>query len=404
MGHPGKIKVAWIASYPLHLLESHLAIARPGRKYHPCSWIVSLSEALAKRPDIELHLLTETPVARGDQTLLYRGIYFHVLQGGIPFLHRGFPPFLPLNLLAGFRLEIARYRHRLRSIQPHLVHAHGTESALALAALSTERPCLISIQGIIAEYFKTNPNFRFRIVRHYERDAVRRGHYFTCRTAFDTGFVQSLNPQARIFQIQEAMNPVFFQQGWQPTNEDRLLYVGSLEERKGLPALLAAFREVLAVRPATSLTLIGDGDRATYEQRCRAWGIDRQVRFLGFQPAERIAAEHLAAQIFVLPSDNENSPNALAEAMVTGMPVVATAVGGIPSMVEDGRTGLLVPPRQPGPLRDAILRLLTNRAERTQLAANARVVARQRHDPEQIAGQTVAAYCEVLAAADQKKE
>lgn len=396
MGHPSKIKVAWIAPYAVHLLESRLAVVRSGRRYHPCSWIVSLSQALAQREEIELHLLTETPVARGDQTLLHQGICFHVLQGGIPFIHRGFPPFLPLNVLAGFRLEIARYRRRLCLIQPDLVHAHGTEGPHALTALAFGKPCLNSIQGIIAEYYKTNPNFRFRVVRRYEQDAIRRGRYFTCRTAFDTGFVQSLNPKAKIFQIHEAMNPVFFQHDWQVRDEETILYVGSLEERKGLGVLLEALRIVHQIRPRVRLTVIGGGDHVGYEQRCREWGIDRQVRFLGFQPAERIAAEHLAAQVFVLPSENENSPNALAEAMVTGMPVIATAVGGIPSMVEDGRTGLLIPPRQPQALSQAICGLLDDVARREQLGSAARQIARQRHEPARVAEQTLNAYREIL--------
>jgi glycosyltransferase involved in cell wall biosynthesis len=97
-----------------------------------------------------------------------------------------------------------------------------------------------------------------------------------------------------------------------------------------------------------------------------------------------------------LPSANENSPNTLAEAMVSGLPVIATSVGGIPSMVEHGKTGWLVPPHNPPDLANAILDLLNNPEKRTRLGQAARQRARDRHLPEHVATQTMDAYREIL--------
>src|SRR5206468_524360 len=102
----------------------------------------------------------------------------------------------------------------------------------------------------------------------------------------------------------------------------------------------------------------------------------RNLEFLGLKGAEEIAKCHLDAQVFVLPSENENSPNALAEAMVSGMPVIATRVGGIPSMIEDGKTGLLVALNNHIELAEKIVYLLTHRDERRRLGDNAKAVAR----------------------------
>jgi glycosyltransferase involved in cell wall biosynthesis len=101
--------------------------------------------------------------------------------------------------------------------------------------------------------------------------------------------------------------------------------------------------------------------------------------------------------VFVLPSENENSPNALAEAMVSGMPVIATRVGGIPSMVEDGQTGLLVPWGDPASLAEKMAWLLAHPEERERLGQNACRVARARHAPQTVADETVQAYKEILA-------
>jgi glycosyltransferase involved in cell wall biosynthesis len=391
-----KTKAVWLAPYPILSLEPEVHVTRRPSTEHPCSWIVHLSNALADRSDVELHLVTESTRVSSTQRAQKGRIAFHAVKTGIPFLNRGFPPWLPLDILSGFRASIAGLLKEIQAIEPDIVHAHGTEAAYALTAARTRLPYLISIQGIVTEYFKTDPCLRSRIVRHYEQDCVRHAKYFTCRTNFDTGFVRSVNPNARIFTIHEAMNPVYFQNEWRVREEDRLLYVGSLESRKGLSVLLEALKLVAQTKPKTMLTVIGGGNLTPYRQLCERLQITGRVQFLGFQSAEQIARYHLESQIFVLPSGNENSPNTLAEAMVSGMPVIATAVGGIPSMVEHGQSGWLVPPRNPAELANAILQLLNDPGQRARLAQGARQRARDRHLPERVAAQTAQAYQEIL--------
>jgi glycosyltransferase involved in cell wall biosynthesis len=316
----------------------------------------------------------------------------------MPILNRGYPGFFPVDVLTGFAPVVHKLLGKLRDLQPDLVHAHGTEGPYALAAIRSRIPCLISIQGVIAEYFKTNPCFRFRVVRHYEQSAVRRAHFFTCRTDFDTGFVRSHNPQARIFTIHEAMNPAYFRNDWRVAPSETIMFVGSLVPRKGLPVLLEALALVKQRRPLVTLIVVGASGReadAPVEQ-CQRLGITANVTFRGFQPADEIAKLHLQSQVFVLPSQNENSPNALAEAMVSGLPVIATRVGGIPSLVEGGQTGLLVPWGDPQALADKIEWLLAHPEERERLGYNARRVARARHAPEAVAMETIQAYKEIL--------
>ena len=363
--------------------------------------MVNLSRALAARGDIDLHILVESTLVVSDQTARQDGITFHVIKSSLPILNRGYPPFFPVDVLTGFAPVVYKLRRKLRALQPDVVHAHGTEASYALAAVKSHIPCLISIQGIITEYFKTNPCFRFRVVRHYEQSAVRRAHFFTCRTDFDTGFVRSQNPQARIFTIHEAMNPVYFHNDWQVASSETIMFVGSLAARKGLPVLLDALALVKQRRPQVALIVVGAGGSDADDpvvQQCQRLGITANVTFRGFQPAEEIAKLHPQAQVFVLPSQNENSPNALAEAMVSGLPVIATRVGGIPSMVEDGQTGLLVPWGDPQALADKIEWLLAHPAERERLGNNARRVSRARHAPETVAMETIQAYKEILMA------
>ena len=390
------MRITWLAPYPVQYLAPALKLGRHVPVSHPCSWIVNLSQALSQRPDVELHLLTESPLVTRSQTITAGNIVYHVQKCGVPFLHRGFPGFMQLDVLTRFASNIRRFTAELRRIHPDIVHAHGTEAAYALAAQRSGFPYLISIQGIITEYFKTDPCLRYQIVRHYEQDSVRRSQYFTCRTNFDTGFVRSMNPDVRIFTIHEAMSPVYFQNEWQVVDTDTLLYVGALESRKGLDVLLEALKLVLQTHPKARLKVVGGGDQGVYRECCERLQIAGHVEFLGFQSKEQIAKHHLDCQVFVLPSGNENSPNTLAEAMVSGMPVIATTVGGIPSMVKDGETGLLFPPRDPAQLEKVILQLFEHPEERARLGRNAQHIARERHLSERVAAQTMDAYHEIL--------
>ena len=393
------MRVAWLAPYPVQLLEPSVRLARKPDGFHPCSWIVNLSRALAQQPDIELHLLTESTLVPCDQVVESGGIVFHVLKASLPLVNRGFPTWLPLDVLSGFRYNVKRQVKEIEKIKPDVVHAHGTERAYAMAGVASGRPCLVSMQGIVTEIFRVHPNFGSWLIQRMEQRTVQRAQFFGCRTGFDTSFVRRFNPGARIFTLYEAMNPVFYRNQWGLPPPLRILYVGSLATWKGVETLLESVGLVKTRYPEISLDVIGSGNPkyvGQLKQMCGRLGLGKRVSFLGQRTADEIADAHLQAQIFVLPSDNENSPNTLAEAMVSGMPVIATNVGGIPSMVTDGETGLLVPPRNPAKLAEAILRLWEHPAERARLGKNARQVACELHWPKSVAAQTVAAYDEIL--------
>jgi len=139
-----------------------------------------------------------------------------------------------------------------------------------------------------------------------------------------------------------------------------VLFVGRLASNKGLGALLEAFVPLARREPTASLVLIGPdgGMQAVLQARVRQLGIAGQVRLLGWVSDEALlAAAFREARFFVLPSEYEAFGLVLLEAMGQGTAVIATRVGGIPEFVEDGRAGLLVPPGDPGRLREAIERL-----------------------------------------------
>jgi glycosyltransferase involved in cell wall biosynthesis len=147
--------------------------------------------------------------------------------------------------------------------------------------------------------------------------------------------------------------------------------VGRLETEKNYPLLIEAFARASAIVPALYLVIAGDGSlRDELQARVDRGCASSRCRLLG-QVTDVVALHH-ALDLFVMCSDNEGSPNAVLEAMAMGTPVIATSVGGIPDLVEPGRTGLLVPPRDVDALVAAIARLAGDPWERGAMASAAR--------------------------------
>ncbi len=162
----------------------------------------------------------------------------------------------------------------------------------------------------------------------------------------------------------------------------RLLAVGRLVAKKGYPVLLEALARTIAAGHAVSLTIIGTGDeRGPVEALVERLGLAGSVCMLGACTQQQVAAALRDADAFVQASrvladgDRDGIPNALLEAMAAGLAVVATCVGGIPEVIADGVTGLLVAPEDPGALADALGRLADDPALRARLGAGARAHA-----------------------------
>jgi glycosyltransferase involved in cell wall biosynthesis len=153
------------------------------------------------------------------------------------------------------------------------------------------------------------------------------------------------------------------------TDEDvAFVCVARLEQQKNHAMLLDAFARALAREPRAHLWIVGDGAcRTGLELRASALRLHGKVRFLG-QRAD-VARILAAADVFVLPSHNEGNPLSLMEAMAAGLPVVATAVGGVPELIENDRSGLLVRPRDCDALGSAMVRVLRNARLRRTLGA-----------------------------------
>jgi glycosyltransferase involved in cell wall biosynthesis len=183
----------------------------------------------------------------------------------------------------------------------------------------------------------------------------------------------------------------------------KLISVGRLIGLKGQRYLIGALPEIREHMPGATVTLVGDGpDRASLIRYARRSGVAQAVRFTGEVGHERIAGILSEHDIFVLPSvilpsgETEGLGTVLLEAMAAGLPVVGSAVGGIPDIISDGRNGLLVPPQSPEAIARVVVRIATDSDLRERLTHAALGDVEERFSWEVIAAQFEKLFGDVI--------
>ncbi len=165
-------------------------------------------------------------------------------------------------------------------------------------------------------------------------------------------------------------------------DEAVILSVGRVSQEKGHADLLRAAAALAAMSgaPQFRVVIVGDGpERERLAQLATQLGIEKRIAFAGFQRDTK--PYYAMATAVAVPSHSEGSPNVVLEAMAAGLPLAANAVGGVPEILEEGVTGLMVPPRNPDAMAKALLRILSDAELRLRLGAAARARAESSHAP-----------------------
>jgi glycosyltransferase involved in cell wall biosynthesis len=295
-------------------------------------------------------------------------------------------------------------------VKPDLVQTHGVKSHfwVALSGLSPRVPWVAYHHGYTKptrtqEFYNRLDRFSLRkagavitVTPAFVRELIAAGvpadRISIVANSIRTDWASNVDPEkiaAIRAQLAASVEPrTTAAKGTERSGRKVVLAVGRLSKEKAHSDLIEALA-LLKDAPA-QLLLVGDGpEREALTTLARSRGVS-----LTMAGHIRDAAPYFAiADVFVLPSHSEGSPNVLLEAMAAGLPIVATAVGGVPDAVTDGEQALLVPPAQPQAMAGAIKKLLTDQELAKRLAASARHRAAAQFSPE-ARGQRIAEICQ----------
>lgn len=176
-----------------------------------------------------------------------------------------------------------------------------------------------------------------------------------------------------------------------------LLTVARLTEQKGHRFLIEALPALLAEWPSLVCLFVGEGEcRESLRELARKNGVEQSCRFVGSR--DDVVDWYAAADVVVLPSLSEGFPFVLLEALAMSCPVVATAVNGVPEIIEEGTTGVLVPPRNARALETAIRNVLRDPAWAAHMARAGQKIVATRLTAAKMVQETVAVFEEALTA------
>ena len=391
------MKVLWLAPYKIdYLLKYGLVISRPSGG-HSCSWIINWANCLSKIKDVNLDIVTFSSKVPYSQCIKLDNYNVHVIREAIPFTSIGWAAILNLDAILKFRNRIRLFEKKIQEIKPDIIHGHGTEDAYGLCASLSKTPSVISIQGVISDYLKTNPCNRFKHTSKTEIESVINGKNFMCRTHYDKAFVKKYNKDANIFHMPEPINYCFFDV---ERNEDypRIINVGGYDERKGLDDFFQAVKVVASRYENLKIDIIGSGSnkrKKFLKELCKNLDIEKYITWHGFLDSIEISRLHKKASIFVITSQNENSPNTLAEALCIGTPSIAYDVGGISSMFEDGKSGFLIPKGNIKMLSEKMLLLLKDKDLRNSFSKESIEFSKSNY-PDEVAKCSFIAYKNII--------
>jgi len=364
----------------------------------------ALAHALARRQDIECHVIA----AMNGATSKYRRVgelhVHHIRRLNLP------------RLVTQRVHDVPALIKVIRSVNPDVVHGEGQDRQ-ALAALGAGFPTVITPHGVLfiesrmmrGHSLDIPGTLRQYLVSGMEREVFRR--------ASDMIIISGYLPQiygpmlrARTHFIENPIGREFFQIPRSP-EAGRLLFVGTVVPRKRVHDIVSAVAHVLSMQEAVSSKaqwksdlqlriagpLVDAGSEALLRSTIESTELQRRVVLLGPVSQSQLLEEYRRAQILVLASKEETAPQVIAQAMACGLPTVASAVGGIPTMVREGETALMFPLSDTQAFAKQLFRLLNDSQLRSEMEARIVREGRERFHPDSVAAQTVAVYREILS-------
>ncbi len=422
------MRALWFVPAALPAVREALGIVDLGNRG---GWVTNAALGLAQEPDITLGVVWASPLVTEYREFSADGVrHFCIPTVGrvvaatrwlnrVPVLDRVWK----LVANSSRREEqraLAASRRIIAAFRPDLIHVHGTEGYFGRLGEETRVPVVVSLQGILSAvvevYWGAVPwRWRVRFLRELiwyarmrrnarrERQILARNRYFTGRTPWDREMLMRYHPGAVYFSDGARMlRREFYGPRWRPERitPGRIYTTITAQPYKGTDTLIEALARLRAEFPGARLRVGGhlpDSGYGRYlRQLIRRLGLEDRVELLGFVDAARIVQELLAAHAFVNCAYIENSPNSVAEAQRVGTPCIATAVGGTPSMVHDGTSGLLFPAGDAGSLARQLRRVFKDAALARSLSEGGYAAAEARGDWSSLVARQLAIYREIL--------
>jgi glycosyltransferase involved in cell wall biosynthesis len=349
----------------------------------------ALLAGLAMLPEAEVHVVSCVQQPVNSPEKIAPNIFYHSLV--VP--KAGW-------LRTGYLGCIRAVRKKLKAIRPDIVHGQGTERDCAISAVFSGFPNVLTLHGnmrLVAAVNGARPFSFLWLAARLEKFTLPHTDGVVCITRYTRTAVAKL--ARRTWVLPNAVDAGFFDVRPAPAPDQPpvVLCVGAVCRRKNQNAFIRAL-DPLAAQKKFSAVFVGELDGGAYGEEFSRLVKERPwCRHVPFSGRDRVKEFFQAATLVALPTLEDNCPMVVLEAMAAGVPVLASNVGGVPDLIGPEKTGLFCDPRQPESFSAGVARLLDDRDFGRQLAARARLQARERFHPQVVARRHLEIYREVLS-------
>lgn len=416
------MKILWIVNTIFPYPAEQIGI----KKNYFGGWLNGLAENLKKNKNLKLAIAT---VYKGKKMLKFDDgeILYYLIPGAPAFK---------------YDKKMKKYWKQISNLfKPDIVHIHGTEYVHGLACIK-ENGCknvVVSIQGLvsrIADVYLGNidikdiiKNISFRDIvnrdgilqskkNFYKRgkneiEIIKNVNTVIGRTTWDYANVISINPKIQYFIGNETLRDVFYKNNWKLDNIEKYTLFCSQASYpiKGFHYLVQAISLLRNKYPNVKLYVAGTNilDKSNFISRIKRTGYSKYIEeliykyklnnniiFTGMLNENEMLDRLLKTHVFVLPSAIENSSNSLGEAMLLGMPCVASNTGGTMDMLEHKKEGFLYPYTEPAMCAEYISRFFENDNLCIEYGQRAKMIAKKRHNQENNVDELLKIYKKVM--------
>lgn len=420
------MRILWLSNSPCSSIE------RYGGKTILGGWLASLEKEVVKHHDIQLSIAYLSNVE--EEPFTHNGVDYYPIFIGITSKFKTWRTIIQSrqSIESKERNAIPRIIKVSKSVKPDIIHVHGTEELWGkISEFVTDIPIVYSIQGLIApikeklftgikrqnakkhdgviDYLlcsDTESSYRsctYRAAR--EIRYLQKADYIFGRTSWDENCTLALNPRRKYYVVNEILRNEFFQREWsfRPYENRKVKIVSTIGGGiyKGMETALHTAHILYTYSQIDfEWHIIGYKEDSKW---CKVAQSEKMLKirdypfvFHGRLDAVELSNALLESDIYVHVSHIENSPNSVGEAMLVGLPVIASFAGGTSSILRDGVDGILVQDGDPYVLAGSIVNLLNHPELALRYSENAKESARRRYCPKHVYQELLEGYNQIM--------
>ena len=411
------MKVLWLTNTPCSAVE------KLGMDLNFGGWLRSLEEELNKVHDLDLAICFY--YSKRIEPFNYKGTRYYPIYR--EYKSSKFGRFInrlcPKN---NDEKEIIELLKVVKEFAPDIIHVHGTEDNFGLIQYHTNIPTVISIQGILTPYAeKYYAGVPYSIVSRYEGLAAKllassaakayaqfnkkaererriliNAKYIIGRTDWDKHVTRVLAPKSQYFIGNEIIRKPFYENVWNKTQLSETIQIITSSRDSTYKGFEAIVNAAQILKENTTLKfvwkVIGLEETSDIVKIVKKWKKvnlkELHIEFLGVINEKEIIKNLLQSDIYIQTSHIENSPNSLCEAMLLGMPIISTSVGGTSTLLKNNEEGILLQDGDANSLVGAILEMVKDQDRAMKLKGRAREKSMNRHDKSLITSSLLSIY------------